>query len=320
MSAQEVTLDRYQQFMQINAQAHLIRAARESGVIGELQKGQATADELIECLNLTPRFAHLLLDAMVAMQVIEKYGDDYALAAVTRLLCQYDADLGDNVWTSLNGQLLGGSGGSTSDYFDEATATQWVHTSAAKQAAEILDIGGERQGRRILDLGCGSAVWSAAMAYADPTASVVAVDTPARAAAAKRTINSIDIGDRYTFVEEEPDEVSLEANAYDLVLIAGRLSGQASDKDRETIERVKQLLKVGGELVLIDLFRGPGKPNINESIEAIRLATKTPAGEIRDAEQMRKLLLESGFAACQFAFIAASRQGWGMLLAVKDQA
>lgn len=318
MSAQEVTLDRYQQFMQINAQSHLIRVARESGIINQLRRGQATADQLIERLNLEPRLTQLLLDAMVAMQVFEKYGEDYALAAVTRLLCQYDADLGDDVWQGLVDQLRGRSRGSKNEYFDELTATQWVHTAAAKQAAEILDITGERKGRNILDLGCGSAVWSAAMAYADPTARVTAIDTPGRVAAAKRTVESIAIQDRYTFVDEEPDQADLMPESFGLALLAGRLSGQDPNRDPETISRIRQCLQVGGECVLIDLFRGPGKPGVNESLEAMRLAAKTPAGHIRDAEEMRNLLLDNGFSACQFAFIAASRQGWGMLLAVKS--
>lgn len=318
MSAQEVTLDRYQLFMQINAQAHLLRAARESGIIEQLRLGQATADQLIERLNLEPRLTHLLLDAMVAMQVIEKYGDDFALAAVTRLLCQYDVDLGDDVWSGLVGQLQGSTGGSTEDYFDESTATQWVHTSAAKQAAEILDIGGERKGRRILDLGCGSAVWSAAMAYADPESHVTAIDTPARIAAAKRTIESIDLSARYSFVEAEPDTAALSTDTYDIVLVAGRFSALPLQRDQQLIQKAKQALKVGGELILIDLFRGPGKPGVNESLEAIRLAAKTTEGHIRDAEATRNQLLENGFGTCQFAFIAASRQGWGMLLAVKN--
>ena len=318
MSAQELTLDRYQQFMQINAQAHLLRAARESGVIEQLRQGQATADQLIERLNLQPRLTHLLLDALVAMQAIEKYGDDYALAAVTRLFCQYDADLGDQHWCGLVGQMRGSTRGSTSDYFDESTATQWVHTSAAKQAAEILDIGGERKSRKILDLGCGSAVWSAAMAYADPQSHVTAIDTASRVVAAKRTVDSIELGTRYTFVDAEPETAELGTNTYDLVLVAGRFSGMSPERGEQLIQRSKRALKVGGELVLIDLFRGPGKPGVNEALEAMRLAAKTSEGHIRDAEATRNLLLENGFTACQFAFIAASRQGWGMLLAVKN--
>jgi SAM-dependent methyltransferase len=304
--------------MQINAQAHLLRAARESGIIDALRSGQLTKDQLVEKLKLDARMAGLLLDAMVAMQVLEKYGDDYAVAAVTRLLCQYDADLGDAVWADLADQVRGGKTGVKDKFYDATTATQWVHTAAAKQAAEILDIAGERTGRKILDLGCGSAVWSAAMAYADEATTVTAVDTPERLIAAKRTIDSIGLGPRYEFIEADPETYELSNDTYGLVLIAGRITGQSPEYDMATIERSKKSLIHGGELVVIDLFKGPGRPGVNESIEAIRLATQTPEGQIRDAEAMRALMVESGFGACQFAFIAASRQGWGLLLAAKS--
>ena len=317
MNAQEVTLDRYQLYMQINAQAHLLRAARESGIIDALRSGQLTKDQLVEQLNLDARMAGLLLDAMVAMQVLEKYGDDYAVAAVTRLLCQYDADLGDSVWADLSDRVRHGKTGANDNFLDLTTATQWVHTAAAKQAAEILDIGGERTGRKILDLGCGSAVWSAAMAYADETTTVTAIDTPERLVAARRTVDSIGLGSRYEFIEADSETYQLSGNTYGLVLIAGRITPHSPEFDKATIERAKQALVVGGELVVIDLFKGPGRPGVNESIEAIRLATQTSAGQIRDAEAMRAQMVEAGFGACQFAFIAASRQGWGLLLAAK---
>jgi SAM-dependent methyltransferase len=317
MSAQDDTLDRYHNLMQINAQAHLIKAAREAGIFDALRQGQATSEQLIERLGLEPRRTQLLLDAMVALQAIEKYGDDYALAAVTRLLCEYDADLGDDVWGSVVKQLRGAAGGDRSDYFDEATATQWVHTAAAKQTAEILDIAGERTGKHILDWGCGSAVWSVAMAFVDPATRVTAVDTPSRLAAARRTIDSIELGSRYEFIEADPNDFIPQVEAFDLVMLAGRISGHAVAEDVTVISKARDALKPGGELVIIDLFRGPGRPGLNESIEAMRLAASTPDGHIRDAEQTRNLLLENGFGACQFAFIAASRQGWGLLLATK---
>ena len=77
------------------------------------------------------------------------------------------------------------------------------------------------------------------------------------------------------------------------------------------------MLSGGGELAVIDLFRGPSGPNLTESVEALRLAVSTPEGHIRDAEAMRKSLLSNGFGACQFAFLAASRQGFGLLVAAK---
>lgn len=317
MSAQDKTLDRYHGLMQINAEAHLLRGARDIGLFDALEPGQLTQEEITARLQSDPRLTGLLLDSLVALGVLEKYGEDYALSAVMRLLCRYDRDLGDDVWSSLASQLRGNDSGSKRELFDAATATQWVHTGAAKQAAEILDITGERAGRRILDLGCGSAVWSCAMAFADPTATVTAIDTPERMAAARRTIDSIKLGDRFETIEGDPASVPLQSEAYDMVVMAGRLSADPPEEDLRHFQRVRSALRSGGEIAVIDLFRAPTGPNITESVEALRLALKTPAGRIRDAEAMRKLLLENGFGACQFAFLAASRQGYGLLVAAK---
>lgn len=317
MSAQDRMLDRYHGLMQINAEAHLIRGAREIGLFDVLEPGQLTQEEIAARLRTDARLTALLLDSLVALGVLEKYDDDYALSAVMRLLCQYDRDLGDDVWSSLASQLRGEDAGSKGEFFDAATATQWVHTGAAKQAAEILDITGERAGRRILDLGCGSAVWSCAMAFADPTATVTVIDTGERMAAARRTIHSIKLADRFEIIEGDPASVPLESEAYDMVVMAGRLSAEPPEEDLHHIRRVHAALRGGGELAVIDLFRAPSGPNFTESVEALKLALRTPGGGIRDAEAMRKLLLGNGFGACQFAFLAASRQGYGLLVAAK---
>lgn len=327
MSAQDDTLDRYHGVMHVNAQAQILRVAREAGIFDRLGRGQATAEDLINQLGLDARCTPLVLDALVAMRVLEKYGDDYALAAVTRLLCEFDQDLGNEYWEQLSRRLrepgraqesMVPASDSEHPYFDAATATQWIHTGAAKQAAEILDIGGERQGCTILDLGCGSAVWSAAMAYRDAQAEVTGIDLPRRLMAAKRTVESIDLGDRYRLLGDDPMRCELPEAAFDMVLIAGRLSGHDPEGDTRLFERVRGTLRDNGELVVIDLFRGPNEPGLNEAVEALNVASRTPAGYIRDAEQMRSQLLEHGYKHCQFAFLAASRQGYGILTARKN--
>lgn len=317
MSAQDETLDRYHALMRVNAEAHVLRGARDSGILRHLLAGQATAAQLSEALGLEPTLMGMLLDALVAMKVVEKYEDDYALAAVTRLMCQYDGDLGDDVWGQLLPQLRGASGGKTSHFHDSATATQWIHTGAAKQAAELLDIGGFRSGKRILDWGCGSAVWSAAMAFVDPGVQVTAVDLPERIAAAQRTVESIELADRYQLVAADPQQWQPEPGAFDLIVVAGRFASSAAAAERELLKRLQEGLADDGELAIIDLFRGPANPSVNEAIEALKLAVATEAGRILEAQEVRQTLLEVGFADCQFAFLSASRQGWGLMLATR---
>ena len=50
MSAQDQTLNLYHELMQINAVSHILRSARETGVLQQLALGQHTAEQLCESL------------------------------------------------------------------------------------------------------------------------------------------------------------------------------------------------------------------------------------------------------------------------------
>jgi len=347
MSQQDRTLDRYQELMQINAASHVLRAAREVGLFDELRLGQRTADQLAEALRLDRAGLDLMLECLLSMNVIERYGDDHALAPVMQLLCQYDNDLGDLAWRSLAGIVRGEQatapkasdavatepqGSTARAYLDSIAATQWVHTPAAMQAAEMLDMGGETgptglpepdgsgASLRIVDLGCGSAVWSCAMAYRDGRATILAIDDEPPLAAARSTADSIRMGDRFETSAGDPAEVPLEESHYGLAVIAQRLHCLTPQGRDRLIDRAIASLHSGGRLVLIDLFRGPTKPRLSETIEALRVHVGTGGGghgKMQSVDELKSLLRDRGLVDVRFSFIAASRVNLGMMVATK---
>lgn len=341
MNAQDRTLDRYQELMQINAASHVLRAARQVGIFEELRGGQRTAEQLAEALRLDRAGLDLLLDCLISMNVIERYQDDHALAPVMQLLCQYDADLGDVDWLRLPEKVR--TGDTTDDEADRQqrdqsyrhalAATQWVHTPAAMQAAEILDIGGAATAEsgtnggmvasspplRILDLGCGSAVWSCAMAFRDPAATVLAVDEEAALVAARSTARSIQLDNRFETLTGQPEEVSLPAADFNLVVVAQRLHAASPAQRTQLLNQAIGALAPGGRLVLIDLFRGPSKPLLSETIEALRIHVGTAEGKMQSAQELKETLTERGLSDIGFTFIAASRINLGMIVATKPQ-
>jgi ubiquinone/menaquinone biosynthesis C-methylase UbiE len=321
MSAQDRTLDQYQKLTQINAASHLMRAARELGVLDELGGGQRTCGQLCEALSLSATPANLLLDGLVAIGIVEKYEDDFALSQAARLLCRYDDDLGDSRWLELQDRVRGAGRRPESDQrqFEYQAATQWIHTGAAIQAAEVLNIGGadEPSGLRILDLGCGSAVWSCAMAHQDALATITAVDEPGAMQAARSTADSIGLLDRLEALEADPLRVELPGDAFDLVLIPQRLSSLSEDEANALLSRAITAAKVGGRIVVIDLFRGPTKPNLAESIEALQLELCTGEGRMRTIESIQSQLGSLGLQQIQFTFLPASRVNMGLAVAVK---
>jgi len=320
MNAQDKTLDQYQQFMKINAAAHLFRSARELGLLKELREGQRTLTQLCEKLSLKPGATKLVLDALVASSIIEKYEEDYALSRVAHLLCQYDEDLGDATWNRLVGHVREESGETDANdqaFLNSLAATQWVHTPAAMQAAEMLDVGGEDEisGPKILDLGCGSAVWSAAIAHSDQKATVTAVDHAAALKAAQSTADSIGLGDRFSVLEGDPVEVEVDERGFDLVLVAQRLSCLGLDEGKKLLFKAAKSLKLGGKLVVIDLFRGPAKPDMSECVEALKLELGTQHGSMRTLEAIQVELTELGLENAQVTFLPDSRVNMGMAVA-----
>ena len=324
MSAQDRTLEQYHQLMQINAASHLIRAARTLGIFAELREGQHTLGQLCESLSLATSIAESLLDALVAIGIVEKYGQDYALSRAAHLLCQYDDDLGDASWLRLV-DLVRDDGQRQEHwdqrYLDYLAATQWIHTPAAIEAAEIMNIGGEGEvvGPSILDLGCGSAVWSCAMAYRDPNATVTAVDNGAALEAAETTANSIGLGARFIPLAGDPLEVELSANAFDWVILPQRLSCLARPMAAALLAKAVGAARPGGRIAVIDLFRSPAKANLSDCVEVLKLQLETRHGTVRTLDQIEAEFREAGLEDVQFAFLSKSRANFGLAVATKPR-
>lgn len=318
MTAQDRSIQQYQQLLQINAASHLIRLARDCGLFQALAAGQRTAVQLTEALEVRPTVLRLLLDALCATGVIEQYGDDYALAQVTRLLTQYDADLGDHLWRRLQLALSKETPPDLRAHHQSLAATQWIHTRAAMEAAEMLGIGGERQGCRILDWGCGSAVWSCAMAYRDQQATVTAVDHATVLGVANETAAAIELGSRFSTIQGDPAGVDLPDESFDLAILPQRLHTESLTTALQWLRRIWAALDKGGEIVVIDLFQTQSAPRLGEAIEALRLELSTPAGEVRSLQQTEQQLLEVGFKRPQFSYLPASHVNLGLLVARKE--
>ncbi|KAA1259747.1 ubiquinone/menaquinone biosynthesis methyltransferase [Rubripirellula obstinata] len=321
-TAQERILAQYQGLMQVNASSHLLRAARKIGLIDELRGGQRTMEQLVQNLKLQESSLPLMIDALMAVGIVEKYDNDHALSRAGHLLCQYDDDLGDSLWEKLADRIQGKTDRSGNDdkfQHHYLAATQWAHTASAMQAAEILDIGGEDQkpGIRILDLGGGSAVWSCAMAHRDAESTVTVVDDAASIEAAKATAESIEMADRFSAIEGDPVSAPVPAESFDLVLIAQRIACLGPEQVKNLIKKAVEATAAGGRVVVIDLFRGPSAPHLAEAIEALRLDLATVAGQMPGLEEIQQQLSDAGLKRVQFAFLAASKVNMGMAVGEK---
>lgn len=323
-SAQERTLGLYHQLMKINAASHLIRALRELRIIELLREQQCTAEQIWTRLALKPDVVIQILDAAVAIGIVEQYQEDYALSRASHLLCQYDHDLADREWNQLVGLAKGElDRGNLDDqmHANHLAATQWIHTPAAMEAAEVLDFGNHASDAtvEILDLGCGSAVWTSAMAYRDASSKITAVDLPAALEAAQSTADSIGLGDRFQAVAADPCKAELEEAAYDWVVVAQRISAMGEQRGEQYLSRAAKFLKPNGRLVVIDLVEIGDKPTLADRVESLRLKLSTTQGETLTPEGLQGHLKAAGLVDCQFALLSKGNAKIGVAVASRPE-
>lgn len=319
---QELTIRKYWTLIGINASSHVIRAAREVGLLQQLLSGQKTFGELVDACDLQPNLTTRILDVLVSTGLVERYAEHYAASQTLGLLAQYDADLGDHYLDSLVGQLRCDlPAGSGEAFRRHQVARGWTRTPLAMQVAAVLEIGQSRRDLQILEIGCGSGVWSSTIAFRDLGSTVVAVDQADALGEAKTTIESIGLQTRWTGFEADPTSGELPDGPFDLVIIPELLQTMDDALAVTILGRAADVTRPGGEVAVIDFFDPveSKERSLATAVHNLELGLRTPLGRLRTAPEASQLMIGAGLQSALFATLNNAPQNVGMLLATRPE-
>lgn len=330
-STQQKTLEDFVELQNRNALAHAIRAAVSLGVIKALREGQRTAEQLATELQVHPEAFKQLLNVVVGSELIEKYGDDYALSPIARLIPDRFYDFGDEHWKYLDFFVKTGAPLPICDeiplfdidYVVNKASEEWMLTPTALIAAKVLDMGKSRRAARILEIGCGSAVFSATLAHSDPNSVISLLDRAVGLERAKQTVSSIGLEHKVTYIEADSlgslDTVpELKGETFDLVLISGQIHRMTFGECQRLFLQVYPLVKPDREFAIIDVFPGQENGDLQRSIFELELSMRTSRGRLHDPLAIEQGLKEAGFGQIQFAHLPAAPFYWGLVLAQRN--
>ena len=330
-SSQQKTLEDFIQLQNRNAMLHAIRAAVELGVIGALRNGQKTAEQLATELEVYPDALKQLLEVVAGSELVEKWGDDYALAPIARLIPDRFYDFGDEYWKHLPLYVKTGAALpicdeiplTDLDYAVNKASEEWTLTPTALTAAKVLDMGKTRRGVRILEIGCGSAVFGATLAHSDPDAVISLLDDSFGLQRAKQTVESIGLDRKVSYIEykslDDLDSVpELKGETFDLVLLAGQIHRRTASECKQLFSQLFSLVKPERELAIIDVFHGQEEGDLQRSIFELELALRTSRGRLHDPRELEASLKEVGFGQIQFAHLPTAPFYWGLVLAQRS--
>jgi 2-polyprenyl-3-methyl-5-hydroxy-6-metoxy-1,4-benzoquinol methylase len=316
--SQKQTIARYQSFLEAISLSASLDAALKNGVIDALRTGQKDLEQLAELCDCQSEALEKLLQVLIAIGAVERYGDDFALSQAVRLIARPDADLGQGIWQGLPDFLSGQAAGvdAIADYRQRSTTRQWSHTAAAVQAAGVLDIGVALRGLNVLELGSGAGVWSAAMAYRDPKLQVTVVDTAQMLAQCEATYASIDLLQRWTAIEDDYRSWSTPLGQFDLVILPEVLQLEQDADAVILLGRAADALRAGGQVVILETLRESDGPAVALATQALEVAVAT-GGRQRSAREIQRLLRGAGFGDAQWGWLTASTHGIALVVAPK---
>ena len=324
LSSQIKTLEEFIEIRKLLEASQMIRAAMSTGILSALAESQKTAAEIAEAAGLDVSAVTLVVDSLIHVGVLEKYDVYYALSTAGKMLPT--DELHGEYWSHLEEYLRTGESiarrsdlqGSDQTFEIDQARDHWMRTPSAMDAATALNFGKSRRGMRVLEVGCGSGIFSATLAHRDPDSTFVLLDTPENLVRAKATVESINLTPQFEYAESNELFPKAEIGGFDLVLLTGQLHQRSSEWFAEWCKRIRNLIHAEGELVLADVFAGQEKGERNLAFFATQIGLRTERGQLHSPEAIKGVLESSGYGQIQFAHLPSPPFLWGLVVAARD--
>lgn len=289
------------------AAKHLF-AASELGLFEALAEGPTDLSGLAARTGLTPRAARISADAMVALGLLERTGDEYAntplsgtfLSGATpadlRPLLRFWDKISLPAWLDLAGTL---GRGPSRQIFDLDESLQPIASAGieAFQAgpAAALPRTVPLDGCRVLDVGGGTGSWSIALARHFPNLTATVLELPSVAPIARDRIAADGLGDRVGVLEGDAmtDPVP---KGYDTFLLANLVHYWSPDQNRGLLRRLREAAGPGTTLVLVDFWTDATHTRPFEAaLMAGEFASHLENGDVYSVDEAREWLADTGW-------------------------
>lgn len=300
------------------ANSQILDAAIEYDFFSFIDKGFHSAEDVARQAGTDPRATRIVLDALLALALVEKREGRYFLTPISaaylvRGKASYAGDFRHvalALWEGmahLKESLQTGKPLSRLDTGSELRVWEKlvlgiivIAEPAAKALCDILKIGTEHLGLRILDIAGGSSIFGMTILARDPAAEVTQLDWPNVNAVAKKLNKERSLEGKIRFVDGEHRSANLEKNYYDLVLASNFCRFESPTGNQALFAKVYSALKSGGRFVVNDFLPNEERTGPTFVLRfSVYTLTHTPEGECWSLSQYSEWLKKAGFSSIE---------------------
>lgn len=240
----------------------IVRMALTLDVFTPLANGPLEAESIAQACGCDPIGLHALLDYLVSVKALEYQAGQYTLtpSAETFLVRGRQTYAGDLILAYTdpvmwNGFVQALRTGQPSRYEEPHAQDAWLESYSRTRISKGLEmwraVGVEGQsGLRILDVACGCAIKSFALAQTDPSIHVTCLDQPKVLEVARDLAERMNLTAQVTFAPEDLFTVDLGHDQYDIALLGQITQYLTPEQNIDLYRRVHAALSPQGTLVI----------------------------------------------------------------------
>lgn len=290
-------------------QTFALHAGVQLDVFTHLADKPLTAEEAGERIGADPRSLGMLLNALCAMQLLQKERDRYGLGEPARryLVEGSQEYIGYMIlhhhhlagyWARLDESVRTGKPLRTRASFSEGRQREaflmGMFNNAMLQAPSVVDHVDLGDRRTLLDLGGGPGTYAIQFCLKNPGLEAVVFDLQSTRPFAERTIDRFGLSERIRFVPGDYLADDIEGR-YDAVWMSHILHAEGPQNCRQIVAKAVRALTPGGkifiqEFILNDNLDGPLFP----ALFSLNMLLGTEAGQAYSEGQLRDMLSEAG--------------------------
>jgi SAM-dependent methyltransferase len=315
--------ERLQQMHFSFAAERVLSTSLKFDVYSHIAAGKKTAGEIAAAAGASERGMRMLLDALVGVELLAKREGRYEIAPdMARYLVRESPEyMGtflatDSLWEAWGHladavregkpQRSVSEQEAAEDFFPVLVRTLHITNSESARRLAPQLVAGAKKGLRVLDIGCGSGVWSIAIAKADPQARITAFDYPQVLDTTRQFAEREGVGDRTEYLAGDFRVAKFPERSYDIAILGNIVHGEGEARTRDLFSRVHRALDSGGRLAIADMIpnderTGPPFP----LLFALNMLVNTDQGDTYTLAEYRKWLTGAGFGGVETLDVAS---------------
>lgn len=296
--------------------ACVIGAAAELDLFGALDRRSAPAQTIADRLGSDRRATTILLDAVVALGLIDKDGDLYSISAEIQSLLTHDTpdtilpgilhrlnvlrSWSQLAWVTKAGIPCPRQASIRGPAADRAAFVAAMHTYSRPAVDQLVARLGPPKLRHLLDVGGASGTWTLAFLRALPDARATVFDLPDAIAQARQRIAETEFADRIDLVAGDFYRDDLPAGA-DFAWLGAVVHQHSRAHNRELFAKVFAALEPGGTVAIRDIVMEPCRTQpVAGALFAVNMLVNTESGDTFTFDELADDLQSAGFSEPQW--------------------